>query len=107
MHVFQDSVLPPPRPRVYVILKINCSRHVYDGHHRNAYICSKTLMEHLVVERYAAELKRREPSAVLTLVRPSIISTSVDGGGSPGTPPCVMARVVDSAVCRATPGMHT
>ena len=68
----------------------------------NAYICSKTVMEHLVLQRYGDSLEER--SVALIIARPSIISSSEDGHGSAGTPPCVMTKVVDSIACRTVPG---
>jgi nucleoside-diphosphate-sugar epimerase len=57
----------------------------------NAYVYSKTLLEHMVMQKYGKDLP-------ITLFRPSIISCSSDGEhGSRFTPPCGLAQVFRSA----------
>eukprot|EP00656_Telonema_subtile_P024710 TRINITY_DN26886_c0_g1_i1.p1 TRINITY_DN26886_c0_g1~~TRINITY_DN26886_c0_g1_i1.p1 ORF type:complete len:462 (+),score=54.99 TRINITY_DN26886_c0_g1_i1:92-1477(+) len=65
---------------------------------QNAYVYSKTLMEHVVTHRY-------KDSLPLSIVRPSIISCSSDGSyGSRFTPPCAMGMLSQSKVARCFPG---
>eukprot|EP00656_Telonema_subtile_P037444 TRINITY_DN4165_c0_g1_i1.p1 TRINITY_DN4165_c0_g1~~TRINITY_DN4165_c0_g1_i1.p1 ORF type:complete len:297 (-),score=52.80 TRINITY_DN4165_c0_g1_i1:14-904(-) len=64
----------------------------------NAYIYSKTLLEHVVNHRYRSVLP-------LTIFRPSMISVSSDGNyGSRFTPPCATGMLAQSKVGRVFPG---
>jgi len=64
---------------------------------QNAYVYSKTLMEHLVTHRYKDKLP-------LSIFRPSIISCSSDGTyGSRFTPPCAMGMLAQSKLGRVFP----
>jgi len=63
----------------------------------NAYVYSKTLMEHLVTHRYQDKLP-------MTIFRPSIISCSSDGTyGSRFTPPCATGMLAQSKLGRVFP----
>lgn len=64
----------------------------------NAYIYSKTLLEHVINHRYKDVLP-------LTVFRPSMISISSDGKyGSRFTPPCATGMLAQSQVGRVFPG---
>jgi len=64
----------------------------------NAYVYSKTLLEHLVLQLYEGLLP-------LVIFRPSMISVSSDGKvGSMWTPPCATALLAQSKVARVFPG---
>merc|ERR1712166_113092 len=64
----------------------------------NAYVYSKTLLEHVVLKRYQGTLP-------LVIFRPSMISVSSDGEyGSKFTPPCATALLAASRVGRVFSG---